>query len=363
MEGDSFSEFISQGPVIRLLLTTAFFAFLWFASLAWISQRAGERRRRRREGLPPLPSLFEQTVNMVNRLASPQSDDRDPQETPTANSPPQESSASSIPLPSMDDLTSGLSNPEPPGPEPASLEAEAPVTTSAADLRSEMLMTDGDEGQDSDVSGVLPLGPEPPRSASGDFVPGSFELPSDAVEVMRIWRDVSDGALVIQMGDHLFQTVSEMRDRGMARRFIRLVEDLARLARAGAQAASLPPPNFEARSAIISEQGSWASKSPAQNDTPLPISTSLPDPALVQANKLEPTSAEQTIAEQIEELLQYRIMQTPIFKHRSIHVRSNFDGSLRIDVDGRLYEHVDEVVDVDVREFLQNIIREWEARQ
>jgi hypothetical protein len=69
------------------------------------------------------------------------------------------------------------------------------------------------------------------------------------------------------------------------------------------------------------------------------------------------------MAEQIEELLQYRLMGSPDLRHRSILVRSSADGGVRIEVDGRFYDGVGDVEDAEVRAFIQSIIQEWEARQ
>ncbi|MBO9308514.1 MAG: hypothetical protein J7551_01890, partial [Chloroflexi bacterium] len=71
---------------------------------------------------------------------------------------------------------------------------------------------------------------------------------------------------------------------------------------------------------------------------------------------------EVSIAEQIEEFLQARLLASPQFSTRSIHVRPTPDHGVRIEVDGRFYDTVAEVIDPDVREFLMTIMREWEAR-
>jgi hypothetical protein len=192
-------------------------------------------------------------------------------------------------------------------------------------------------------------------------------MPPDTVEVMRVYRDLSDGSLIVEMNGERFQTVAEMRDRGLVKRFISIVRDMVQLAKVGAQAAGLKPPSFEANAGVVSEPGAWskqrsaATQPPAPNAEPPPILTADPMASITSrpAGGEEPVG----IVAQIEEYLQYRLMQTPAFQHRDIHVRAAGDGSLRIQVDDRSYQAVDEIVDVDVREFIQTVIREWEARQ
>jgi hypothetical protein len=380
MGNDPFVDFITQGAILRLILTTCFFGLLWLGTVVLVGRRAAERKRRRREGLPPLPSIFTQTWNVIQNLTTPQGWQAITQSfsarTGGGNKDSPTIDTSGLPLPDLDLLTTDL--PEPDFDELTGELEAAPIASPVnpvfdassapeASVPEEIRMTDQSLYPDSDSGTPLAdfVGDEPRRSASDVYVPGSGELPTDAVEVMRVWRDLSDGSLIIQMNGKLFQTVAEMQNRGLAKRFITLVKDLAQLARIGAQAAGLPPPGFEATSSVISEQGAWASQKALPKAAPpaAPIGKDLP-PILdsISAAGLEP-SGSLGIAAQIEELLQYRLMQTPIFQHRSIHVRPNPDGTLRIEVDNRTYQHVDDVVDVDVREFIQTVIREWEARQ
>lgn len=343
MQGDSFSDFLSQGPILRLFITTAFFAAIWLGLVVWIAYRANERKRRKEQGLAPLPNFLQQAVNYVQGQL----------QAREATAPrPKVNPHDDIPLPSMDDLTSDL-----PEPDLATLLSD-PLPIEAAPAAAPM-------PPPSQVAVQIPSQPQEDEEeeepimtiTSHDDGQRPANIPDDAVEVMRVWRDLSDGSLIVQMGDKVFQTVTEMQDRGMAKRFINLVKDLARMAKIGAQAAGLPAPDFDSGAAVVSQQGAWAS--PKRLDSTLPLAPERPTPEI----RPEPTGAGLGIADQIEELLQYRLMQTPIFQHRSIHVRANYDGSLRIEVDGRYFDVVEDVIDPDVREFLQRVIREWEARQ
>jgi len=69
------------------------------------------------------------------------------------------------------------------------------------------------------------------------------------------------------------------------------------------------------------------------------------------------------IAAAIESYLQHKLMQTPAYAGRNIHVRPASHGGVQIDVDGHIFESVGEVEEVAVREFLATTIAEWQSRQ
>jgi hypothetical protein len=352
---DSFTEFLTQSGVLNLVIAVVVMGIIWLALFTWVLRRENERRRRRKAGEPPLPNALTQLFNMIQG--------NNP--NATNNQSALQSQAMEMPLPSMDDLTTDL-------PEPDFDDLTAPQETqppsSPEHPAPQPQFADVPDPDEQVVEAPPPattmpehIGAEPERSAEFSFQPGSNQLPADAVEIMRVWRDVSDGSLIFQMGDRVFQTLPEMHDNGFSQRFIKIVEDMARVAHAGALASGLNPPDFQKSSAIISQQGDWARRQVPPLTSPTVEPTI--DPQFTQIATSVAGSGGGSIADQIEEMLQRRLSQTPAFQHRSIHVRSNPDGTIRIVVDGRTYPHVDEVIDPDVRDFIQNVIREWEARQ
>ncbi|PJF41951.1 MAG: hypothetical protein CUN55_10815 [Phototrophicales bacterium] len=350
MSNDSFTDFISQSGIINLILAVIFLGFVWVTFFVLAVQRSNERRRRKRAGEPPLPNIFVQFYNIFKNFSQ--------QGVPSSSSA---TSQDEMLMPSLDDLTEKLPEPDlasmfmtPPKEEAAtySMPAELPISELSEPVSSDI-------PKDTTSSSAAPIEDipvaEPPQRAGATYVAGSNEIPEDAVEIMRVWRDVTEGVLIIQMGQRIFQTIPELGDRTFARRFIAVVEELGRTAQAGALSIGLPAPNFQKRTAVFSQQGDWANQSK-------PVA-----PPLVTASEaitpVQPTPKVGSIADQIEELLQFRLMQSPIYQQRSIHVRSNPDGSLRIEVDGRSYAEVEDVIDPDIRDFIRNVIREWEARQ
>jgi hypothetical protein len=79
----------------------------------------------------------------------------------------------------------------------------------------------------------------------------------------------------------------------------------------------------------------------------------------------EPEEVEEpkSMAEEIEELLQYRLALNPTLVQRSIHIRPAHHGGVLIEVDGQSFDGVGEIEDDTIRDFIQSVIQEWEARQ
>jgi hypothetical protein len=168
-------------------------------------------------------------------------------------------------------------------------------------------------------------------------------LPEDAVEVMRIWRDIGDGSLIIQIGGQFYRHSTAISNPEQKHRFEAVVRTL---------------------SAMISTPSAESRKPPSAASS-LPASAPVVEPPkrspLGRAKPAEP-QPEVSIADQIEEFLQARLLASPQFSTRSIHVRPTPDHGVRIEVDGHFYDTVAEVIDPDVREFLTTTMREWEAR-
>jgi len=208
--------------------------------------------------------------------------------------------------------------------------------------------------------------------------------PPDAVEVMRIWRDVTDGTLIIQIGGRYFRTLQDIRDAGQERRFMAALRELAAMSRVAPapEAASLPTeaaPAPEAASAPEEQPVAPApvEEAPAPPPTPSPIEqpATAEEQSLgsffdnvkraVQSGGRIPKSALPgllSIPEQIEVVLQARLLEAPDFAGRSIHIKEAAHGGVLIEVDGASYEAVVDITDDAVRAFVQDTIRDWETR-
>jgi hypothetical protein len=253
-------------------------------------------------------------------------------------------------------------------------EAEAP---SSAGLGAVVSLTGGSTVSPAEAhapassSGAVPV--EPPADAPGKTgetaqtpPAAGMAAPSDAVEVLRVWRDIADGSLIIDFGAQRCRHPAELVDPDLRRRFIAVARELNSMAdnmgapgirHAAPPPAAAPPPvaspppeppDIEApqeeKPGMLRQVGRvMMGKSP----TPGPLPSEIEPPSIV---------------EQIEEILQAKL-QNSEFSQRSIHVRPSITGGVTVQVDDVSYEGIDAVREDDVREFLQTVIREWEARQ
>jgi hypothetical protein len=178
---------------------------------------------------------------------------------------------------------------------------------------------------------------------------------SGMVEVMRVHRDLADGGLIIEMDGWQYRDVRQMADEQVRRRFNAIAQSLMYFGGTSASQAPGVAPSYPSAPAPSVE--------PSYSPSPV----SQPSQPLFKfggdkASK-EEQQAELTMADQIEEILQRRLMTQPQFASRSIHILSNPDGSVRVEVDNQTYNGIGDVVEPEIKDFLQDVIREWEKRQ
>lgn len=200
---------------------------------------------------------------------------------------------------------------------------------------------------------------------------------ADVVEVMAVLRDVVDGRLIVQMGEHAYHNISS--DPAFKDRFTRLMRELAQIARPPApepEAAPRPPaPEAEAAPPPSAPEAPAQSIPSAAPPPPLPggqMPGALPKfnlddqgpikLARGQKREIKPVP-EINIAAAIEAYLQHKLRHTPDYQGRSIHIIPAPDGGLYIEVDGLTYESVSDVADPQIRAFLQTTIQEWQEQQ
>jgi hypothetical protein len=204
-----------------------------------------------------------------------------------------------------------------------------------------------------------------PTSQNNPYGNASMEV-GDAVEVMRVYRDLSDGKLIIQLGDGRYRALSDIKNADLARRFSALVRELWTMINGGGGAPAASTGTYttvnEAVSAtdpgIAKRMGLLNAAQPEQKPLNQTFLKGLGRPA-------QPAPKDESvpgIAGAVEDFLQFKLSGSPQFAARSIHIRPTHDSGVRIEVDGRSYESISDVIDADVREFLSSMMREWEAR-
>lgn len=233
-------------------------------------------------------------------------------------------------------------------------------------------------------SGVRSLSAEPQtvRLYSGNL--------ASAKEILAVLRDQRDGRLIVQFGDFAYRSLSDTPEA--KREFTRIMKELSSVilapddgsapppvqATSETPAASAPPnPEAPAKEAPqkpdMTKTRQFAVPPPAAPDGSMP--GDLPsyrfddNPARIQtrsfrAPKIEfDAPPELDIPTAIETYLQYKLQFVPEFKGRRIHVLPSITGGVRITVDDKAYDFVDDVEDEDVRAFLKDTIAEWQSRQ
>lgn len=206
-------------------------------------------------------------------------------------------------------------------------------------------------------------------------MPGKMPPPPDAADLLHVFRDLTEGGLVIDMGDQRFTDVASLQAAGFGRRFSAVVRDLVQMAQAAQQAKQPPVP---APAPPVGDEPQPAPGQPAPRIT----STTLPDDempsmapgtifrqlagmAIGQKHELPPVehAPELSVAEEIDIVLQERLARTGEFAGRTLKVEPSLSGGVRIQVDDRFFEGVGDIEDDAVRTLLQEVVQEWEKRK
>jgi hypothetical protein len=204
---------------------------------------------------------------------------------------------------------------------------------------------------------------------------GGVSSSTEIIEVLRLYRDLSTGALVVQIGRQKYYSLDEIADPQVRRRFLGNAEAMAQFAqfKKGTSplidwSAATPPPASPPQPPLSVSPPDFPAVQPPPIITPQPP---YPRPAQTSASTADSGSGKKgkeevkpkSMADEIEELLQYRLALDPDFSLRSIHIRSAEDGSIFVEVDGSTFDGIGVVSDDGVRGFLQRIVQEWEARK
>ena len=228
----------------------------------------------------------------------------------------------------------------------------------------------------------------------------------DAHEVLRVLRDRLTGRLIVEIAGRRYTQVGDIQDPNIQRGFLTTLQDLGSLAAnapapviAPAPPAPLPgipvapltesPRVQDSVSGPATPPQPAAPTAPAANPAPpapppAPISrppiSNLSQPradeplqlpsmnvfkqaqVLRERAKQPPPPPPKSIAEQIDEILQEKIAGTP-HRQRGLHISAGPQGHALFQLDGKAYEGVDDLPDVEARSLVRAAIAEWEKRQ
>jgi hypothetical protein len=339
-------DFLNQ--IGGLLIVTCAAGLIWIGLMALVMQRATERRRRAQLGLEPLPAFHVTAYRWIMNTVSPPAASQPtatPRSRPAARREP-------TPAPDLDMLTSDLPQPDLADMTGHDAPREAPARVSP--------FPEPEPPVEEVPASPPPPEPEYDEDAAPDLPPQ--EEPPDSVELLRVWRDLTDGALVVEIGGKRFRSLNELRGADLERRFRNVVRDL--------DALSTPPRRAPAPSSSARDETPPATARPQPPEGAQPTSMG-PGAMLRQMRRVamgqgpEPVEQkpERSIADQIEDLLQARLAEIPSFSGREVHVKPSLSGGVRIEVDGKVYDGVGDVDDDDVRDLLAGVVRDWEESQ
>ncbi|MBN2472528.1 MAG: hypothetical protein JXN59_17515 [Anaerolineae bacterium] len=231
--------------------------------------------------------------------------------------------------------------------------------------------------------GKIPMGADKQQPVSSSM-PQAAQAPPDAVEVMRLYRD-SGGALIMQIDGEHYQTMGDIKQAGQERSFMALLRELARIAKEtediitprvrveDAAAATLAEPGLvsealptaEAEPAVERQSPELLGALPAAGEPESePIGTLFDNfRKAVQPGKRAEAGAYQpplSIPEQIDAILQRKLIQSPEYSGRDIRISPSSSGGVQIQVGTDVYESVSEIADEGIRAFVESAIRDWE---
>jgi hypothetical protein len=177
---------------------------------------------------------------------------------------------------------------------------------------------------------------------------------TDMIEVLRLHRDLSNGALVVQIGDRRYYSLDDISDPQVRRRFLGNAEAMAQFAQLKKGTSPLIDWSTEPPLAGLPLTETDAAAKPGPTSRPAKAEAG-------EDKKGKEAPPPMSMADEIEDMLQYRLTLDPSLSGRSIHIRSTEDGTIYVEVDGATFDGVGEVSDPAVRSFLQNIVRDWES--
>ena len=196
-----------------------------------------------------------------------------------------------------------------------------------------------------------------------------------AHEVLRVLRDNLTGRLMVEAAGKRYSNLGEVADGDVRQALLTTLHDLDIFAGGATRVAAgeaAAPAAAEAATAMPSASRQALASRAARTATdpapgapaeirPLPAPTMNPfkQMAVLREMAKNPPPPLRSITEQIDDVLQERIIGTPMI-HRALHVRPGPRGDAVFEADGQSYLSVDELPDVEVRDVFRAAIKEWE---
>ena len=209
--------------------------------------------------------------------------------------------------------------------------------------------------------------PARPKSGGAQTVELTDGGSAEAVELILIMRDITAGGLIVQMHEKVYRITADMSDSEFRQKMMSILKELAQTVGSASSSAAASTPAASRPSLTQPPQATLTSAPPATSaafDLPkFSTESSVPMTRRELKQAANAPIPEINIASAIEAFLQHKLAASGAFRGRSLHVKPASDGGIRIQVDNTYYETVDEIVEDDVKVFLQETIAEWQSRQ
>ena len=182
---------------------------------------------------------------------------------------------------------------------------------------------------------------------------------SNAHEVLRVLRDNLTGRLMLEIAGKRYASLDEVSEGEMRQALLTTVHDLEAFVGGAATGAAAVVPAVAVRQALAAQ----TSAAPAEyKPLPPPSMNPFKQMAVLREIAKNPPPAPKSITEQIDDVLQARIIGTPLI-HRNLHVKPGPRGDAIFEADGQSYASVEQLPDVEVRDAIRAAIVEWESKQ
>jgi hypothetical protein len=201
------------------------------------------------------------------------------------------------------------------------------------------------------------------------------ELEGDAIEIFRVLRVGSLGELAVEVEGRRYRMITQIRDGTVGRRVLLAIQELEGFVGPHGQR-SLPemhristvpaPPVEPARPsdrdlAFLDQLGQSApAEGSAEPRVDLVGYWRKGLGGALRRGTTGPLVGPKSFIDEIEELLQLRLMSRSDLAPHGIHFRSTAAGELRIEVDGRLYDRIDAIPEAGIVVLLRETIQAWE---
>ena len=187
-----------------------------------------------------------------------------------------------------------------------------------------------------------------------------------AHEVLRVLRDNLTGRLMLEIAGKRFASLNDENDDDVRQAVMTTLHDLEAFAGGTPSVAAMarPAEALATRQALATRAAKPAADQAPAEYKPLPAPSMNPfkQMAVLREIAKNPPPALKSITEQIDDVLQARIIGTPLI-HRGLHVKPGPRGDAIFEADGQSYSAVDELPDGEVRDVIRAAIADWESKR